>query len=382
MLSIRFNGDKACGGGDWTAPARLNAPAVRPIVTAVTMIMRHLPFLLPVLRLATGCIVVLAEASAAEPRVDLEVISEPGFIVTDARAWSEMLSQAGFSSVRIKSGTPDSPSLQTSGTASSPAYRVVGILTSENQLVLPKGRFKLADRGQIEAWVRKLRDGGEEGVFIKPAAFGLLPKQLVEVHEALAVSVKSSTVGQTPRDAAKQIADRLSLKFISDEGSQRALAAGEPVADELQGLSSGTALAALLRPLGLVMFPEKNGAEIRLRITSSKSAKEHWPVGWPPKGNPSETLPDLFKFLNVEIEKTPLSEVLTAISGRVKAPLLLDHNALAREEIDMNSKVSLPKTNTYYARALDRMLFQAKLKQELRVDEANKPFLWITTLKQ
>ena len=57
----------------------------------------------------------------------------------------------------------------------------------------------------------------------------------------------------------------------------------------------------------------------------------------------------------------PLSEVLTAISGRVKAPLLLDHNALAREEIDMNAKVSLPKTNTYYARALDRMLFQAKL---------------------
>jgi hypothetical protein len=130
------------------------------------------------------------------------------------------------------------------------------------------------------------------------------------------------------------------------------------------------------------MVPEKNGNEIRLRITSSRNSKEHWPVGWPPKGNPSETLPDLFKFLNVEIEKTPLSETLTAIGGRVKAPLLFDHNALARGEIDLQTKVTLPKSNTFYARALDRLLAQAKLKYELRVDEADKPFLWITTMKQ
>lgn len=318
---------------------------------------------------------------AADARIDLEVISEPGAVPTEARAWSEMLSQAGFSSVRIKSGAADSPSLLTSGTASAPTYRVVGILTTDNQLLLPKGRFGLADRAKIEAWVRKLRDGGEDAIFIKPAAFGLLPKQLVEVHQALAVSIKFSTLGQPPRDAAKKIAERLSLRFISDDASQRILAAGEPVADELQDLSSGTALAAIFRPIGLVMFPEKSGSEIRLRIASSTSPKEQWPIGWPPKGNPSETLPDLFKFLNVEIEKTSLSEVLTAISSRVKAPLLLDHNALAREEIDINTKVSFPKANTYYARALDRMLFQAKLKQELRVDEANKPFLWITTLK-
>src|SRR4051812_16143248 len=97
-------------GSDWTAARSLNGPAVRPIVTAVS-IMQHLRFLPSILRAAAGCIVLMADAVAAEPRVDLEVISEPGFVVTDARAWSEMLSQAGFSSVRIKSGTADSPSL-------------------------------------------------------------------------------------------------------------------------------------------------------------------------------------------------------------------------------------------------------------------------------
>src|SRR5439155_9665529 len=128
-------------------------------------------------------------ACAAEPRVDLEVIADAGFIGTDARAWSEMLTKAGFSSVRVKSGGTESPSMQTVGTTAAPAYRVVGVITTANQLVLPKGRFGLNDRAQIENWLRKLRDGGEDAINIKPAAFGLLPKQLVAVHEALALPV-------------------------------------------------------------------------------------------------------------------------------------------------------------------------------------------------
>jgi hypothetical protein len=59
---------------------------------------------------------------------------------------------------------------------------------------------------------------------------------------------------------------------------------------------------------------------------------------------------------------------------------LLDHNALARGSVNMNKKVTLSEPNTFYARALDRLLFQAKLKYEVRVDEAEKPLLWITTL--
>jgi hypothetical protein len=66
----------------------------------------------------------------------------------------------------------------------------------------------------------------------------------------------------------------------------------------------------------------------------------------------------------------------------VKAPLLLYHNALARSQVDLSAKVTIPKSNTFNSRALDRVLSQARLKYELRIDEADKPFLWITTLKQ
>ena len=317
---------------------------------------------------------------AAEPRVDLEVVTEGGFIGTDARAWSEMLTKTGFSSVRIKGSGNEGPSIQTLGTPALPAYRVVGVITAAHQLLLPRGRFGLNDRAQIENWVRKLRDGGEDAINIKPAAFGLLPKQLVAVHEALAVPVQGSTLGQPPRETAKKIADRLPYKFTSDEFAQQTLAEGEPIADELEGISSGTALAAILRPLGLVMLPEKNGADIRLRIATSRDAKEHWPVGWPLKGNPGETLPELFKFLKINIGDAALSEAVTAIAGRVKAPVLYDHNGLAAARTNLSAKVSLTESNIFYSRALDRLLSQAKLKYEIRLDEADKPLLWITTV--
>src|SRR5438128_9609322 len=90
-------------------------------------------------------------AIAAQPRVDLELALDSAMVPTEARAWSEMLSQAGFSSVRILSTkASEEPAIQTAGTDASRSYRVTGVLTAENQLLLPKGRFSLSDRGRIE----------------------------------------------------------------------------------------------------------------------------------------------------------------------------------------------------------------------------------------
>ena len=332
------------------------------------------------LSIVTAC--APAYAQAAPPRVNLEIATAPDFPPTDIRKWSEMLGKLELGSVRIRGGKEDdSPEIKVLGKEDSPTYEVVGVL-ADGKLVLPKARFTLSDRAKLEQWFAKLREGGIEGVTVKPAAFGLLPTQLVKVHEALSVPVGFSTKDQPPRDVAKRIADGLTIKFITDAAGQRALASQETVADELEGVSSGTALAAVFRPLGLVFAPEKSGSDVRLRIADSRTAQEHWPVGWPPKGNPQQTLPALFKMLNVEIAPTPLAEALPAVQERLKVPLLLDYNSLARQEIDLATKVELPKTNTYYDRILDRLLNQAKLKYELRIDEAQKPLLWITTIKQ
>jgi hypothetical protein len=137
----------------------------------------------------------------------------------------------------------------------------------------------------------------------------------------------------------------------------------------------------VLRPLGLVLLPEKTrGAEVRLRVTDMRQADQVWPVGWPSEKNASERVPALLKFLNVEINDTPLAEALDAIQQRLEVPFLFDRNALARQRIDLDqAKVSLPSGKTFYGKILDRLLTQARLSWEVRVDEAEQPFLWISS---
>jgi hypothetical protein len=319
-----------------------------------------------------------------EGRVDFELVTESGFPLDGAREWLSALDKVGLSGVRIRGANDsDQPSIERRGSDASPSYHVVGILTAANKLRVPGGSFGVRDQGRISAWVAKLKEGGEEGLSAKPSAFGLLPKQLVELHQSLALPVTFSTVGLSASEVVTKIAEDLPIKLLLDGTTQRALAAPDKIADELQGITSGTALAAAIRPLGLVLVPEKGAGGVQLRMVDSRAARESWPVGWPAKKPPKDVLPALFKFLNVEVNDTPLAESLEAVRGRLEVPMLVDHNSLARQKVDLaTTKVTLPKINTFYSRILDRLLVQAKLKYELRVDEAEHPFLWITTLRQ
>ncbi len=321
----------------------------------------------------------------AEGRVELELITEPGAPMTSAHEWLAALKDQKLANVRIRSALPgDKEEIRQRGTDSAPLFQVLGVLTPHNTLRVPGGEFRIGDKVGLKQWLAKLQGGGESGLFEKQGAFGLTARQLVAVHEALSVPVKVSTKGQKSYDVLKRIATSLSLPFSADDQTRQVMAGAVVVADELQGLSVGTALVAALRPLGLIMVPQQqSGGELKLWITDVRRSTVSWPVGWPSDKPPRETLPDLFTFLNVEIQNTPLSEALETIGGRLKTPILIDYNSLARQRIDLAQvKVSLPAGRTYYQKILDRLLYQAKLKFELRVDEAKQPFLWISAVKQ
>jgi len=153
--------------------------------------------------------------------------------------------------------------------------------------------------------------------------------------------------------------------------------------DELQGVSAGTALAVMLRPAGLVMTPERPpGGQLRYRITKPVEGRESWPIGWPLEKKPVEVLPDLYEFINVEISDTPAQEAVDAIAERLKIPFLYDRNAMAWHEVDL-AKVTatVPSKRSTYSLILQKVLGQAKLKPELKLDEAGKPFYWITMIR-
>jgi len=62
--------------------------------------------------------------------------------------------------------------------------------------------------------------------------------------------------------------------------------------------------------------------------------------------------------------------------------VLMDQNALARHGIDPSkAMVSIPVGRTTYSIALRKLLFQAGLKFEVRLDESGRPLLWVSTVK-
>jgi hypothetical protein len=322
---------------------------------------------------------------AAPPTVQLELITQPGLPVDAPQRWISMMKDMGLSNVRIRSGEQgDKTEVRKLGTDERPHYSVTGIITAGNVLRLPGATIRLGDKSALSNWIAKLQDGGDDGVRAKKVAYGLTAKEMVAVHDAVKGVIDFDTKGEPSGEIIKKIVRQIDIKVELDSSAADAPKSDEPVADELNGLSYGTALAAVLRPLGMVFIPERKlGEKLHLRISDSKGIEKPWPVGWDPPESPGRLWPDYLKQTNAEITDYVLADALAAIQQRVKLPMVFDYNNLARQRIDLQTKVSTKKKGKKsYAAVVDEILYQAHLSAEMRIDEAEKPFLWITTNRQ
>lgn len=334
-----------------------------------------------------GIVLLAACASSAvaadAPRVSLELVTQRGLSATAPQEWQRELAELGISGLRIRSATgADEMSIKQLGSADAPSYKVVGILAADGVLYLPGGKFTLHDTGKLRKWLDTLRDDGAEGVTGQRSAFGLTASQLEKVNGDLQTPVRFSTGDMSAQAAVGQIAAGLRIPLSLEAGAARALG-GVKLSNELQGLSSGTALAVIVRPGGLVFAPRRErGGQLEYRIGRPQAGRDAWPIGWKPQKRRSQVLPDLFEMLNVEIREISVAQAVAAIQGRLKVPFLYDRNAIALYDADpAAADASVPAKRMSYSLVLRRVLAQSKLKFELRVDEREKPFLWITTVK-
>jgi hypothetical protein len=328
-------------------------------------------------------LVAAAWGASRQPRVSFELLTQPGLSLTASQQWYKALTGLGLSGLQIRAAGPrDEMGVTRLGSEATPEYKVVGLLAGDNTLRLPGGKFSLNDTARLRKWLDNLRDDGAEGVTERRSAFGLIPRQLEQVHDDLKKPVGISTRGISADKAVAQIGGSLKWSLEPDEATRRELS-GLHVTEEFSGLSSGTALAAILRPVGLVLEPQRSPAgNLRYRIGKPESGHDAWPIGWKPKEKPNKVLGDLFEFLNVEIQEIPVSEALEAIEGRLKVPFVFDRAAMALHGVDpAKVEADVPGKRMTYSQVLNKVLMQARLKYELRVDEAEKPFLWITTVK-
>ncbi len=335
-----------------------------------------------ILPAAAVLLAAVASPARAAGRVQLELLGDAYAGPTAFQEWARTLGKAGIRNVRIRAGGAVARvGIEVRGTEARPLYVVTGIVRSRDELILPPGRFRRSDVGRLARWLDELARLGPEDRREPPAAFGLTAKQFEQFRDDMSRTVGFSTNGMVRREAVKRIAERLTLP-VRIESGLAAMLDGDKVAEELSGLSSGTALAYVLRPAGLCLAPRRAGGRPEYVVTKSRPGLEIWPVGWEPQKPVREVLPALYEFHSINIQNVPATRAIDTIGKRLKVPVLIDHNALARHGVDpANALVTHPRGRTTYSLVLGKILFQAGLKFEVRVDEADQPFLWISTVK-
>jgi hypothetical protein len=351
------------------------------------------------MQLARSCawVLLLNAASFAAPPIKLELATERGVQITAPHEWLQLLASIGIDNVRIRGTQPgDALKAENVGSAERPSYHVLGFLTSGDQLRLPGGTFSRGDRAALKDYFERLGDDGAEALTARRGPFGLTAKELAAVTADLAQPIDFETKGRPVVEVLGKLITKFEVQRLGGPGAATMpeLRKADPIPDELQGMTAGTGLAIILRNYGYVLKPTKVRAnplsydvvpadpDERLQSTLGKiddAEMSQWPIGWKPDRLAADIVPELSEPRNAEIEGYTLEETLSAISSRVKVPFFVDHAALRAARIDPAAvQVRLARSRISYKRVLDRVLSQARLYCQVRVDEAGTPFVWIT----
>lgn len=324
---------------------------------------------------------VASSALAQFRQIEIEIWVDQRAPTGTAQQWAEIMNSAGANRVTVKVGKLDRPTIEQFTLANSEIIKAQGKVEG-TRLLLPAESFSAGDRYKIKAWVERIRDDGVEVGLGEKQAFGLTAPQLVDLHQTLSVPVRFKTQGASASQSLNKIAQQLDTQFVFDQAASQALSGSETILEELEGFSVGTAIAIIVRPLGLVFQPQRQqGQPLKLMLVDSQSSGEHWPIGWPIEVMPVRAAPKLFERLDLEIRSFPLKGTLDAIEKRTGISFIYDQNSMARQGIEIEeTKVTFVKQKATYSSAINNMLGQTKprLKYEIRMDEAGKTFLWIS----
>ncbi|MEC7977777.1 MAG: hypothetical protein VX189_02510 [Planctomycetota bacterium] len=325
-----------------------------------------------------------SQALAQSAMVRLELIMGPGFEPADAHQWLRVLGKSKADDIKIRRvNATDRVEIKNRGTESRPVYVVYGELLGTQTLRVPGSTFRMTQMEGLASWVKELRENGIEGVLEEKLAFGLTSRELLGLHEDLSTRVEDSTQGQETALVVKKLTELISTPVNFSSAAKRAFSKQNRVSEEYQDVSVGTSLAAILRPLGLVAEISKSpDGKTVMQIVGSQDADEFWPIGWPVENNPDQVAPELSERIKVEINDFTLKPTLDAIESKLGLRFFYDQNTLADLGIDLTAvKVSYEHESAPYRNILRRVLSQSRpgMTYEVRMDENDVPFLWITS---
>lgn len=319
-----------------------------------------------------------------------EVILE---IVTDrlgsnvaAQEWGRLMQRFGYEFHMRRSPLAEKPSIREATFGRLRRVTVRGRLDPLGRLVMPDGKtYTLRRADKLVDWLRELERYGAQGAPREDATFGLDKPQLDRVAAALAAPVQSDLTERTIAEAIEtlRLPAELPVRIDARARAHWAEVRDRKAGQALRGVAKGTALAALLRSVGLAFRPwrEANG-QVVLQVVLPEADRAVWPIGWPVKGLPRDIAPRLYRFIDVELTDVPLRDVLDAVSIKADIPVVYDFDAIEEAGADLSEKISYGPKRTTWSLFLKSITNPRKLTRIIRLDDAGKPFILITSIRR
>jgi hypothetical protein len=325
----------------------------------------------------------------SDTRITVELLTGTEGVGLQAQQWETVFEHAGILS-RIHQESPgDKISVREKQYGKLREIFLVGRLERNGSLAFPGRHFARSESAAFDEWLRELKVYGAQGNPTGKALWGLSHEQFEAMIGALGAPVDQEVAGLSFDEALRglQLPDQYPFRFsiaaqqtLAEPGLKK-----RPGRLQLRGIARGSALAMFLSQYGLGFRPNRTPkGKLELVGLRTEDGQALWPIGWdiPEGAYPAAVAPKLFQQTQVDLKDQKLSDVLDAIADRTGIPVRVDSTSMAARGLDLNSiLVNASGQHMTWTRLLSTITSPSLLTPSLRTDEAKKPFVWVTSVK-
>jgi hypothetical protein len=322
-----------------------------------------------------------------DTRISVELFSGDETAGFQSQRWVGAFEHAGVA-LRIRSAMPgDKLVIRDKQIGKLREVTLVGRLETNGSLTFQGHVFKSNEVSALTEWLAELKAYGAQGSPRGKAMWGLSSDQFDVLFRTLGSPVEQEVAEQPLEEALRGIGlpERYPFRFSYAAKQIVATAPRSKSRLQLRGFSQGTALALLLSQYGLGFRPERTPAgKIELVAVPAEESQSLWPTGWEhlEGASPVAIAPKLFQQTLVELKDQKLGDVLEAIGQKTNTPVLLDYAKIDARGLDVGSvSVTVEKHRYAWVTLLTRITSPSFLAAKICCDEARKPFVWVTPLK-
>ena len=316
--------------------------------------------------------------------VEVLIQSQPSYRI-NAQEWGRVFQQLGYSVKFREPRGGESPRIEDQDSDDILSTRVVAAMAADGTIRVGNQKFDTETTQPLILALEEIRKHGAKGPPDSSPTWGLTDDQFKDVVQLLAAPVESPIELQSSILALESIGlpGNMKMKFTD---AAREMAFGKkpattPDTIELQGFTKGSAISIVLSQYGLGFRPRFVApGHFDIEIDRGNEANNLWPIGWKPEQSFSEILPAYFRAIPLDVEDVTIDALVGAISEKIAVPYFSSASVLKAKGLDIYAmKYTRKNDRISPARLLTAIGDKMDFGFDVRVDEAGKMFLWVTT---